>query len=195
MFGSKKAAVLDKPVVEEVKNTIGPPIPIIEVAGDVQWIEEYSNLSDYIGFDSPALKFAKLKTLLANKNIPIYDIQHVIKYLMSKRTDVKYLVKWAPLRKGDMSHCCIPSIVYEPSTNSYSGRFHGHFDDGRLFPYEKAVPMSVLNTVKTIMDEFAEARFFVSDIKLVQDPFLAVGFDGTELLVVDFWDEPGFKPC
>ena len=37
-------------------------------------------------------------------------------------------------------------------------------------------------------------NFLVSEIVKVSDPFLAVTLPGQELLIIDFWDEPGFLP-
>lgn len=61
--------------------------------------------------------------------------------------------------------------------------------------YRKLVPGSVLQTVATIRESFPDAKFFVSDIEQVKDPFLLVTFRDTKAVIVDFWDEPGFRPA
>lgn len=176
------------------KPIISKPIPALVNVSDCD-DAEYIELAQSIGLESPAFRLHQLTKLLAEKNIPIYNYEQVVRFLGDKISS-GYMV-WAPLRKQDIDANCVQKLYVNDAHGYILGKHQQFdFDIGYNLPYNKAVPISVLQTVKTINDNFPDARFFVSELAHlnVPDPFLAVGFDGTELLVVDFWDEPGFKP-
>ena len=83
---------------------------------------------------------------------------------------------------------------------------HGFYDpaNNACRPYDKLVPMRVLDRVREIEEQAEEqfvgkVQFFVSDFHYsspYSDPFISirVGYDGSQddILIFDVWDEPGF---
>jgi hypothetical protein len=60
--------------------------------------------------------------------------------------------------------------------------------------YNKPIPMPVMLTIDRIESLYPSARFYVSDIRDVKDPFLAVTVDGADtFFVIERWDEPSFR--
>ncbi len=156
-----------------------------KVKADSGLSKEYRTLARKLEISSPVYNLEALRAFLREANILIYDYEEVIKYLAKKATETRFqFVVWVPLRKRD---------VGKGNGRMPFGQYHGRVENGTI--YRHAVPISVLQTVERISDEFPEAGFFVSDYSAVKpDPFLAVGFRGVDILVVDFWAEPGFKP-
>ena len=64
--------------------------------------------------------------------------------------------------------------------------------------YQDLVPAAALSTVKRVGEQFPSARFFVSDVRQQErhypDPFLAVTFPGQPFTIIEWWNEPNFRP-
>ena len=56
------------------------------------------------------------------------------------------------------------------------------------------IPIPVMLTIDRIESLYPSARFYISDIRDVKDPFLAVTVDGADtLFVIERWDDPNFR--
>lgn len=156
-------------------------------------VEEYAALCQTVLGEIPnAAKMLLLRQFLAERGLPVYDSRLVHEYLMQKAKDEQgsepgeRAVYWQPLRKKDR----LKSFAW---WWGYDHKYGRRCEISREV-YNKLVPSSALETVKVISSEFPDAKFFVSNIREVLDPFLLVTYPLVEPAVVDFWDEPGFKP-
>ena len=162
--------------------------------GSADEIEGYVALCEEIKAVTPAVRMLQLRHFLAERGIPEYDASEVDAYLFAIAAAARKLagdwdlwnISWCPLREEDKGVCF--RWVRE------RGIEQGVRVQRETDLYHRLVPASVLSTVQTISKEFPDAKFFVSEISRVADPFLAVTFPGQTLLIVDFWAEPGFRP-
>lgn len=175
MFGSKIVVKAAPTPSIPVSNVIQKPRPrLVAKSGDREEIQNYVVLCQKIGAETPAVKMLRLKNFLAERGIPEYDIKEVRAYL-DKLLIPGQTVFWMPLRTVDDGEKCIWLTKNK-----------------MIYPH--LVPSSVLETVSTILEVFPDAQFFVSYIATNPDPFLIVTYEGQTPVVVDFWDEPGFRP-
>ena len=179
-FGRKKAsAVLEAPV---------PPVRLtpraVKVGGDAEEITAYANLCQRIRAETPAVQMLRLQHFLAEQGILAYDSIEVRQHL-SKLCGETKRYNWHPLREEDGGVSFRWYWGDERCASSSSPSIH---------LYGEVVPSSVLETVEKIVEKFPDAKFFVSAISDVKDPFLGVTFPGQVLIIVEVWDEPGFRP-
>lgn len=137
----------------------------------------------------PAIKQQKLVRLLRDSDTLVYDARQVHEYMKAaaqqEPTRTNYV--WRPLRASDMPR-------------SRRCRFQ-HVDQigGWIIGttvYRELVPASVLHTVVKLAKLDRNLCFFVTDYEAVRpDPFLAVTKPGLPFYVIEFWNEPGFKPA
>lgn len=163
--------------------------------GEASAISEYVEACKAVDALTPAVRMLQLRHFLAERKMKEYDAEEVHKYLCDlacKRQEEvganRINIEWMPLRKVDrktnIDWVQLGEAVRSSSVYCIQSR--------DIYP--KVVPRSVITTVATISKEFPDARFFVSDIKNVQDPFLGVGFPGQVLAIIEVWSEPGFMP-
>ena len=145
------------------------PMPTAVALGPAEGMDEYLNLAVQLGVASRAVAAELLRAVLAELVIPVYPSVDVERFLIAEGQKLNLQVEWRGLRSQD---CC-------------PGR-------GRQL-YQEAVPMRVLRRVARIVERLPEAKFLVSAFAVPKaDPFLAVEWGLSDLLVVDHWDEPGF---
>lgn len=134
-------------------------------------IDEYEETARRIGYEPNGLMEKRLKLFLAENKIPIYDFQHVSRYMDQVAEAQGKRWGWVPMRSKDLN--C-----------------HSRAINSRV--YKEIIPIEVLKTVETILSRFPEAHFFVTLIVSYPDPFIAVSIDNSELMVFAHWDEPAF---
>jgi hypothetical protein len=60
--------------------------------------------------------------------------------------------------------------------------------------YTHPIPDPVLETIEGVAGEFAQAQFFISEVKEYPDPFLMVRLgDGKEEWIIEKWDAPDYR--
>lgn len=195
-FGSRKgnATVIEAPTPEPAVQR--PQRQKISPMGTHEELEGYAALCKEIGAETPAVRLLQLQQFLAERGIPEYDGWQVHQYLIhqakmrKKATGQNQTIFWYPLRKDDTGDQHPLWFAWNDVGNGVSIEYLPVKDT----IYYKLVPGSVLETARTVHHAFPDAKFFVSDIAKLQDPFLAVNIPGQELLIIDFWDEPGFRP-
>jgi hypothetical protein len=180
------------------------PRKIVPEARVAQPLMERDELAQYeaqakkIGYqcDPGVLLCERLKLFLAEKGILTYDVQQVHDYMnrlvqqerkMQRQPDLTWV--WRPLREQDVKSGC---------------RYQLRGRDSNLLtvvgavaqrPYRQVIPASVLHTATKIAEAFPDVHFFVTDYAVLRpDPFLAVAVPNQPFLIVEFWNEPGFKP-
>jgi hypothetical protein len=140
-------------------------------------LDEYAALARELGISTQVVNDERLKAVLAEECIPVYDMAAVKKYMDStvnneKARGASLGLKWiwTPLRKSDAG----------------GGNCYVH-----------PVPLPVLLTVKKLVDRLGtdSVEFFVTDYEVVKpDPFLAVRAKGSQTkYVIERWDEPSFR--
>lgn len=181
MFFGKKSSV---PTMTNIQPLVLPVKRAIVVTEDYEEILAYDSLCKKIGVNAPYVRLLLLEYFFADRGIPVYDNNEVHQHLVSLGRSSGRQHLWKPLRKSDM--CCNQNFIW------WFDEDHSKSCDSGI--YKHLVPGSVLETVSTILDTFPDANFLVSEIVKVSDPFLAVTFPGQRLIIVDFWNEPGFRP-
>jgi len=140
---------------------------------------------------------------------------------------VRHRWGWHPLRASDASIVAGAEIgrIYKWTANGARDtiKFKNEYDqendlakynhDGRSHsecrtvyprPYNRLIPMPVLQTVAGIVERFPSVNFIVADwadyetttivpTSRMQDPFLAVVGPGIPLMIIERWDEPSFR--
>jgi hypothetical protein len=164
----------------------------VQPQGNSEEVQQYVFLCQKIRAETPVVRMLQLRQFLAERGIPEYDINEVDQHLTrlaaqrNQETNDPHCYYWHPLREEDKG-----------TSFRWWWNLGGEWrcrSNGLNEVYHKLVPPSVLETVVTIMEKFPDAKFFVSDISHVKDPFLAVTFQGQWPVIVDFWDEPDFRP-
>jgi len=152
-------------------------------------LSEYQSKCAVLEYESPLLEGEKLRAQLAEIDVPVYNANEVWLHMHRKADAVSKFFVFKPMREKDRKHRCLPLLdgISKKEKITIDGQFLDKV-------YSKAVPGFVLDTALKISEKIPEARFFITDLEGEKDPFLAVGVDGAKILVVDFWDEPSFKP-
>lgn len=188
MFFDRKVKVVNKLVA--VLESVRPNPHKVQVDDDTEEVASYIRLCQKSGSETPAVKMLRLRHFLADRGIPEYNLREVLGYLESlwrreveKEHEDIIRISWLPLREvdKDIAFRSYRDFRYCPSESSD-------------WLYPELVPSSVMETVGRIAEEFPDAKFFVSSIGTHPDPFMAVTFPGQPLVIVDFWNEPGFRP-
>lgn len=149
---------------------------------------EYSALVAELGLARDAVDGERIKTLVGELGLHVYDRAQVDAYLHHAYNvppggmTPRVVWGWRPLREADRDP--------RAATHGYNGKLQP-----AAAPYTKPIPYPVLRTVKAIRDACPSARFFVSDDmhgEKIPDPFLLVIIAGQEY-VIERWDEPAFR--
>ena len=155
-------------------------------------LAEYAAVSAQVGYKPAQVRQEELKLFLADNSIPAYDREQVHQYLVVQAEEHRVEYKWIPLREQDKQWNCVP-------LGTTDAKFNDFFTHGNIRtnwgPYAQIVPLSVMETIAKINKAFPDAHFYVSDISHYPDPFLAVAIAQCQLIVIDFWSEPGFRPA
>ena len=192
MFWSRKPAVVADvapvPVRASPPKDLRPRKQEVKHMGTSAEVREYVALCQKIHADTPVVRMLQLRQFLAERGIPDYQSIQVHSYLYNmaeerEKTGGYFSYKWHPLREEDK----------EVTFRWWWKHVDKCESTGTL--YHKLVPGSVLATVATILETFPDAKFFVSDISGVEDPFLLVTFPDVDPVIIDFWNEPGFRPA
>ena len=144
---------------------------------------EYVRLSQRLGVNQIPLQVVELTKVVHEMALGIYDYRSVVNYLDAQEQHInsdrtawrRYEWNWHPIR---------------------SAREFGRSRPERVSMdlYNKPIPYPVLLTIERIESRFPKACFYVSDLRGVSDPFLAVTVEGADtLLVIERWDEPAFR--
>lgn len=188
LWSQKPVAVVEKPVQSSTPEDTRPKKQQVKCVGDPDEVKNYVVLCQKIRAETPAVRMLQLRQFLTERGIPEYDSNQVHRYLWKmvdelSRRGGRYGYKWHPLREEDK----------KTSFRWWWSRVESACESSDTL-YHQLVPSSVLQTVATILEAFPDAKFFVSDISLVKDPFLLVTFPDVDPVIVDFWNEPGFLP-
>ncbi len=181
MFWRKKVANVAEPAVVPVVQTDTLTLKPEQVKSRYSNEEllKYSELAESLGFKPGQLLEVKFKKWLEENQIPVYSYEKVRDYLDKKFDNWS----WIPLRAKD---CGLSGLEHCGKNGHWTGGIANHIT------YHKAVPFSVLETVKKIETVFPDLKFFVSDQRPKGDPFLLVTAVQVENFVVECWDEPNF---
>lgn len=191
---------LESVAVGERQKPEGRPMP--REVGSLEGFEQYLKRANAIGYQPSAshVVYERLKIVVAENNILVYDAKAVDDWLhLSVKKEKKrgLTMVWKPLRGAldPNTTRSLRDVRYQFEKRNSSSTW-GRIDWYRR--YEKIIPEAVLSTAEVISRNFKEEDplyFFVSDYEVVlPDPFLAVAIPGFPFVIVDFWDEPGFKP-
>jgi hypothetical protein len=166
---------------EDDKVVANKPLPSDVQPARFESLFEYEEVCSKLDYNPIALQDFKFKHFLFDREIPLYDYAHVIKYLGSYvKSDVH--ISWVPLKKS------YAYIQYRPP---YGDRLK--VVDNISVEYDKLVPLRVLKTAALISETYPESKFYVSDLIKFPDPFAAVNIGTGRLHVFACWDEPGFS--
>lgn len=178
--------------LERVESPAPHQLPIPEkhaVAVQEQPDSDYLRLVEKLGIRSAAILTVKLEAILADEFIPVFDYEKVEQYLNNeclKRAQAQALAQ-AQDRLSYTSWCWKPVRAEDRKGTSGMPRVTRQL-------YQQAIPGEVLLTMERIAAKLPEAKFFVSEIVDVADPFLAVTVKGAnKLWVIERWDEPSFR--
>ena len=180
----------------------GRPLP--KPTSNLEGFEKYLQRAIAIDYkpDPAHILYEKLKIVLAESNILIYDDKSVDEWmlkLVKKQRNMTWVWKSLTRPLGELAKKdeSLWSIRYQHT------RFEGGIDKyvgevDQKNRYTKIIPEAVLTTAETILRHFKKTDpicLLVSDYAVLQpDPFLAVAVPQFPFLIVDFWDEPGFQP-
>lgn len=172
------------------------PVPITPHKGVVP-LGTYEKLAEELEFMPAQLLREQLLMFLAENDIPIYDYAEVDKYLIHEAEKQKKYWIWRPLRERDKPKDWINiEGHYANGSTESAWRAHGSYrrDESAYRPYDKAIPIHILQDVKKIQDRFKDKlSFFVSDYDVPKpDPFIMVTALDVGTIIFGVWDEPAF---
>ncbi len=182
---------LGRPALVHVIPELGPkPEPEqVSFSGDTTF-DDYVAVAKQAGFSNGAMLQAQILRFLQREEMVTYNTERVARYMdslvarersLNPKSEERLLWCWRPLREQDKGALVSHTDFWE----------NGAIDQGQ---YNLPVPMSALQIVAKIAAEFPDVHFYVSDYTSNQpDPFLAVTASGMHFIVVDVWDEPGFR--
>lgn len=180
----------------------GRPLP--KSPSSVEQFSSYLQRAAVIDYkpDATAVMFEKLKIVIAQNNILVYDSKVVAEWMAKMVAKERQNVVWVwksltePLTKLGKVKPFSNRLRYQHEQWQSSRGQLGTIE--RKKRYTKVIPDAVLTTAEVILKNFEKTDpvfLLVSDYEVVQpDPFLAVAVPGYPFLIVDFWDEPGFQP-
>lgn len=142
--------------------------------------KEYISLCEEIGYTNCTdLTREKLKAVLHEENIHVYDGNDVVKYLDQELGNDW---EWRGLRQVDVDH-----LVGHSMTSSRLVPFSKE-------PYRGAIPVPVLLTIRKVQKAVPEVFFYISAPKGNDgDPFLMVTNKWLGCYIIERWNEPGFR--
>jgi hypothetical protein len=187
LFTRKAPKIEDTPVTVLDRPLQAKPVE----AGSEEYFKEYTELANRVKAYVPDLIDERFKRFLNQHDIPVFNLQEVIKYMDAKaKKEVKNGWSWHPYRQKDRT-----DRVFGSHTPVYSDWYTS-------WVYDKPIPLHALKKVALIEQHFGDQiKLFVSDYAVVNpDPFLmALVVYSSERLrlgegryVIDVWDEPGF---
>ena len=189
MFGRKTQELQMVMVLEKPKTY--KPAPLSE--GE---LKEYIELANKAGAYVPQLIDERFKRFLNEHDIPVFNLQEVIKYMdekAKKEAKDKNGWLWHPYRTKDIVDRTFGRVITE---------YSDYYGISRCGVYDKPIPLHALKKVVLIEENFKDQiKLFVSDYAATcPDPFLmAVVVHSSEILrsgegryVIDVWNEPGF---
>jgi len=154
-------------------------------------LKRYARLAKKVGFkpEPSWIRNQEFEIFLFERQMMTYDVQQVHVYLTQLAANEERTWQWVPLREKDTATQCQYQLVrFEHAIGADVG------DISRM-TYQHIIPLAVLQTVETILTEFPDIHFFVSDYQVPRpDPFLAAAFPHCLFHIVEMWHEPGFKP-
>jgi hypothetical protein len=167
-------------VARIARREIPTPSPASDLELQTEERKEYAVICEQLGIvDCTDLIREKLKSVLRDENIHIYDLKQVVKYLDQELGNDW---EWRGLRPCDVEHL--------KGWHTTMVRKVPFSDE----PYRGAVPLPVLMTVKKIVEAVPEMHFYVSTPKGDDgDPFLNVTRRNMGSYIVERWDEPNFR--
>ena len=143
--------------------------------------QEYIELSKRLGINKIPLQLIELARVVREVCIGVYEYEAVTWYLdrqveRTKKNRYDHIDwYWHPVKSSNAIWFGRPSHVSADV-------------------YNKPIPMPVMLTIARIESLYPAARFYVSDIREVKDPFLAVTVEGADtFFVIERWDEPSFR--
>ncbi len=157
--------------------------PSALIASNYTGLPAYEEACSKLGYYPDDLHGLKLKQFLFENEIPLYDYDHVIKYLGHIAADDETHICWKALRGSD-------GCSYLQLRSPYGDRLVQKKQSGI---YKKIVPLRVLETISLIQGSYPDAKFYVSELVNFPDPFAAVSITEGTLHVFACWDEPGFS--
>lgn len=183
---------------------LGRPLPDSSaVVGELEAYVKRAAAIDYQP-DPMSILYEKLKIVIAKNNILVYDSKAVCEWMtkMARKEGPRMVWVWKSLTKP------LNKLISDVAVRhdiSYQHRFYDRDAQNSMGAvlqearYTKVIPEAVLATAETILKHFDQKKepvvLLVSDYEVAQpDPFLAAAVPGHPFLIVDFWDEPGFKP-
>jgi hypothetical protein len=159
----------------------GAPQPVPATLAVEEPDQEYIELSKRLGINKIPLQLIELARVIREVCIGVYEYDAVTRYLdgqveRKRKNRFDYTDwNWHPIK----------------SSNGFWSGWPNHVSAD---VYNKPIPMPVMLTIDRIESLYPSARFYVSDIRDVKDPFLAVTVDGADtFFVIERWDEPSFR--
>ncbi len=130
----------------------------------------------------------RFSRFLNDRDIPVFNLDEVVKYMDVKARELGKGWYWHPLRPKDR----IGSAF-----GTYEGAPSDYYHPNNTGVYGKPIPLHALKKVVLIEEHFHdEVKMFVSDYAVKHpDPFLMALIEGDRLVhryVIDIWNEPGF---
>lgn len=221
MFGWKVRTVFD--LEREIKQDLrepkavevveATPAPTVELPVSVAMVTpppvdrdfevEYLKVAGELGIFSPLARESRIRAFeikLAEMGLRIYDGEQVASYL----TGVFGKEIWsAPL--GARGRQRLATWAWRPLVEKriFIGGRDQLVTNGQLasdlISYSKPIPLPVLLTVKTLLDSFPSAVFYISDSVTAAeatpknlDPFLLVRHED-QSYIIERWDEPNYR--
>lgn len=185
-----KIAGLSQTVAKSKKPTpMAPHTNVIPIGA-------YEELATELGFLPSKLLEEQLLRFLAEQKIPVYNYNEVHLYLKQKAKEQGKYYIWRPLREQDKpSGWHMSSQEGNDGDEDTFGEGHGSYHNGWDYrPYDKIIPIHILQRVKKIAEKFPSALFFVSDYAIPNpDPFIMVTALDVQRIVFGVWDEPAFE--
>ncbi len=156
---------------------------------DSDIMSEWISVGKELGITAGKVPEMELKAFLMEEGIHVYKTQDVFDYLTAKATESGSVWKHYGLRQVDHDRYATNSFWADVSAWP---RGHGYLDTQRK-QYRSSIPLPVLLTAKRISDHFGaeNVSFYVAGVD--NDPFLGVCLQGSNLVYVERWDEPGFR--
>jgi len=170
-------------------------VPKLPEADQTSEMDTYIEVAKELGFSPDQLIEERLNRYFLEQNIPLYNYDNVDRYLMTLARRENEVWKWKPLREKD--HLLGNWQITGRNDKGEEVDSGGHGSYHKTYhPYDKAVPLHILQRVKKIEDYFLDIdlKFFVSDYSAPKpDPFIMVtALINVPQKIFGVWDEPAF---
>jgi hypothetical protein len=203
----------------------------VELVAAADSLDNYAKLAESVGFFAEDIVLYRLRAHLRSAGLSEYPLEDVEKFLdkkfgkatttvsgSSSYPPIKYATKfkwgWHPLRAVDAKEVSGWQIGATRTVTKFDDEFYDSGRHGKYQctwsrkvlsqPYNRLIPMPVLQTVAGIADKFPSVSFIVADwadyetstiipSSRPEDPFLGVLGPGISLMIIERWDEPNFR--